>query len=281
METVKLQKTIDGRLLTLIYIHRRICIYYVRVKKIQFYLFLVLFYFLDWPTRRLCESGWALWFSWQVQNFSRGPGLFSSHQLQVGGCCSQAQRVLPRRHRRLFWQRRRRHQRYRDLPGAAAGSVLAPFVLCSRLLPRSAKLDAHVGFESHIISEQVLQLERADPCKSFSYSQMNDRGHVILCGQISQYNKDVPYPPPLNEETLEVLQKKNITRERFLLLSYMDKAEAALCELSQWVRSGQIKVRSKHLMHGGLLILPWMHWNLSFPATGTGNCGEWHREYGR
>ncbi|XP_075879285.1 prostaglandin reductase 2 [Nelusetta ayraudi] len=72
-------------------------------------------------------------------------------------------------------------------------------------------------------------------------SQMNDSGHVILCGQISQYNKDVPYPPPLSEETQEALQKKNITRERFLLLSYMDKAGAALCELSQWVRSGQIK----------------------------------------
>lgn len=72
---------------------------------------------------------------------------------------------------------------------------------------------------------------------------MNDSGHVILCGQISQYNRDVPYPPPLSEETRGALQKKNITRERFLLLSHMDKAGAALCELSQWVRSGQIKVR--------------------------------------
>lgn len=85
---------------------------------------------------------------------------------------------------------------------------------------------------------------------------MNDSGHVILCGQISQYNKDVPYPPPLSEETQEALQKKNITRERFLLLSYMDKAGAALCELSQWVRSGQVKVRSKQLTCGELLVVP-------------------------
>lgn len=111
---------------------------------------------------------------------------------------------------------------------------------------------------------------------------MNDSGHVILCGQISQYNKDVPYPPPLSEEILEVLQKKNITRERFLLLSYMDKAEAALCELSKWVRSGQIKVRSKHLCSRGcLLVLPQMHLKLSVPDAGTGNCGERHREHGR
>lgn len=110
---------------------------------------------------------------------------------------------------------------------------------------------------------------------------MNESSHVILCGQISQYNKDVPYPPPLSEEILEVLQKKNITRERFLLLSYMDKAEAALCQLSQWVRSGQIKVRSKHLTHDCLLVLPDMHLKLSVPDAGTGNSGERHREHGR
>ncbi|KAM9341343.1 prostaglandin reductase 2 [Symphorus nematophorus] len=73
-------------------------------------------------------------------------------------------------------------------------------------------------------------------------AQMNNSGHVILCGQISQYNKDVPYPPPLSEETQETLQTKNITRERFMVLNYMNKAEAGLCELSQWVKTGQIKV---------------------------------------
>lgn len=73
-------------------------------------------------------------------------------------------------------------------------------------------------------------------------AQMNKNSHVILCGQISQYNKDVPYPPPLSEETQENLRSKNITRERFMVLSYMSKADAALYELSQWVRSAQIKV---------------------------------------
>ncbi|KAJ0063233.1 hypothetical protein NL108_015028, partial [Boleophthalmus pectinirostris] len=72
--------------------------------------------------------------------------------------------------------------------------------------------------------------------------QMNKNGHVILCGQISQYNKDVPYPPPLSEQTQEALNKNNITRERFLVLNYMDKADAAICELSQLVRAGQVKV---------------------------------------
>ncbi|KAM4542628.1 prostaglandin reductase 2 isoform 1-T2 [Odontesthes bonariensis] len=72
--------------------------------------------------------------------------------------------------------------------------------------------------------------------------QMNIGGHVILCGQISQYNKDVPYPPPLSEKMQEILRSRDITRERFMVLSYMSKAEAAACELSQWVKSAQIKV---------------------------------------
>lgn len=74
---------------------------------------------------------------------------------------------------------------------------------------------------------------------------MNDGSHVILCGQISQYNKDVPYPPPLSEETRENLRRKKITRERFTVLNYMSKADAALRELSQWIKSGQIKVQRK------------------------------------
>ncbi|XP_070776354.1 prostaglandin reductase 2 isoform X3 [Enoplosus armatus] len=81
----------------------------------------------------------------------------------------------------------------------------------------------------------------AGACGSIA-GQMNNGGHVILCGQISQYNKDVPYPPPLSEEIQETLRSKNISRERFMVLNYMNKADAALCELSQWVKSGQIKV---------------------------------------
>uniref|UniRef100_UPI003AAC2F20 prostaglandin reductase 2 isoform X3 n=1 Tax=Centroberyx gerrardi TaxID=166262 RepID=UPI003AAC2F20 len=81
----------------------------------------------------------------------------------------------------------------------------------------------------------------AGACGSIA-GQMNNGSHVILCGQISQYNKDVPYPPPLSEETQEALRSKSITRERFMVLNYMEKTEAALLQLSQWVKSGQIKV---------------------------------------
>ncbi|TRY56221.1 hypothetical protein DNTS_028543 [Danionella cerebrum] len=73
------------------------------------------------------------------------------------------------------------------------------------------------------------------PISDTVISQMNPGGHVILCGQISQYNKDVPYPPPLSEETQEVLRRNNITRERFVVLNYTEKHEEGLLQLSHWV----------------------------------------------
>lgn len=73
-------------------------------------------------------------------------------------------------------------------------------------------------------------------------SQMNRDSHVILCGQISQYNKDVPYPPPLSQDIQNTMSTNHITRDRFMVLNYMDKADAGIFELSQLVRSGQVKV---------------------------------------
>ena len=42
--------------------------------------------------------------------------------------------------------------------------------------------------------------------------QMNKDSHIILCGQIAVYNKDVPYPPPLPPHIEAILKEKNITR---------------------------------------------------------------------
>lgn len=80
------------------------------------------------------------------------------------------------------------------------------------------------------------------PISDAVISQMNPGAHVILCGQISQYNKDVPYPPPLSQDTQEALRRNNITRERFIVLNYMEKHAEGLMQLSHWVKTGQIKV---------------------------------------
>ena len=50
--------------------------------------------------------------------------------------------------------------------------------------------------------------------------QMNRDGSIVLCGQISMYNKDIPYPPPLQATIDEICRSKKISRDRFLVLSY-------------------------------------------------------------
>ncbi|KAM9147948.1 prostaglandin reductase 2 isoform 3-T4 [Pangshura tecta] len=82
----------------------------------------------------------------------------------------------------------------------------------------------------------------AGACGSLA-GQMNQNSHIILCGQISQYNKDVPYPPPLPPAVEEIRKARNITRERFLVLNYMDKQEASILQLCQWIKEGKLKVK--------------------------------------
>nr|XP_048305112.1 prostaglandin reductase 2 isoform X3 [Myodes glareolus] len=74
-------------------------------------------------------------------------------------------------------------------------------------------------------------------------SQMNQNSHVILCGQISQYNKDVPYPPPLSPAAEAIQKERNITRERFTVLNYKDKFQPGLLQLSQWFKEGKLKIK--------------------------------------
>ncbi|XP_013774041.1 prostaglandin reductase 2-like isoform X1 [Limulus polyphemus] len=73
--------------------------------------------------------------------------------------------------------------------------------------------------------------------------QMAENSHIILCGQISQYNQDVPYPPPISPEITKILQERKITRERFLVLNYPEMYEEALKQLVEWLRSGKLKVK--------------------------------------
>ena len=73
-------------------------------------------------------------------------------------------------------------------------------------------------------------------------SNMNGNSHVVLCGQISQYNKDVEYPPPLSETMKSILHKMNITRERFLVLQYAEKFPQARKDLYMLKRDKKIEI---------------------------------------
>ena len=77
--------------------------------------------------------------------------------------------------------------------------------------------------------------------------QVTPNSHIILCGQISVYNKDVPYPPPLPAETERILKERNITRDRFLVLNYIDQLPEAVGKLCALYKKGDIKVYELHV----------------------------------
>ncbi len=72
---------------------------------------------------------------------------------------------------------------------------------------------------------------------------MKKDSHVVLCGQISVYNKDVPYPPPIPQDLQDILKDKNITRDRYLVLNYMEQFPDGKKKLEAWVRERRLTNR--------------------------------------
>lgn len=72
---------------------------------------------------------------------------------------------------------------------------------------------------------------------------MTPDSSVVLCGQISVYNKDVPYPPRLGPGVQKIVEERRIKRDRFLVLRHEDKFEKSLAQLSEWLKSGKLVVR--------------------------------------
>ena len=73
--------------------------------------------------------------------------------------------------------------------------------------------------------------------------QMVPESAVVLCGQISSYNTDSPYPPPLRPEVQRLVAERRISRERYLVLEYQDRFAEGVRRLANWLAAGDIKVR--------------------------------------
>ncbi|XP_059995286.1 prostaglandin reductase 2 isoform X4 [Lagenorhynchus albirostris] len=128
------------------------------------------------------------------------------------------------------------------------------------LLTSELGFDAAINYKEGSVAEQLRELCPSGVDVYFDnvggdisdtvISQMNQNSHIILCGQISQYNKDVPYPPPLPSAVEAIRKERNITRERFLVLNFKDKFEPGILQLSQWFKEGKLKI--KETMINGL-----------------------------
>uniref|UniRef100_A0A2K5F190 15-oxoprostaglandin 13-reductase n=1 Tax=Aotus nancymaae TaxID=37293 RepID=A0A2K5F190_AOTNA len=101
------------------------------------------------------------------------------------------------------------------------------------LLTSELGFDAAINYKKENVAEQLRESCPAGVDVYFDnvggdisdtvISQMNENSHIILCGQISQYNKDVPYPPPLSTAIEAIQKERNITRSKiFLGLTFQD-----------------------------------------------------------
>jgi len=76
---------------------------------------------------------------------------------------------------------------------------------------------------------------------------MNVHGVVVVCGMMSDYNRqDQPQPV----RTLWQLVVKRLTMRGFLTYEHADRIPAAQAELTQWIRSGELKVLDN--LHAGI-----------------------------
>jgi len=79
---------------------------------------------------------------------------------------------------------------------------------------------------------------------------MKANSNIVLCGQISSYNKkEIPYPNPLPQHLENKVKEDNITRDRFLLLEWMQEYESCLNDLIQWFLEGKL-INKETVVHG-------------------------------
>ena len=69
---------------------------------------------------------------------------------------------------------------------------------------------------------------------------MADFGRIALCGGISVYNDETPRPGPNN---IMYLVSRRIRMEGFIVLDFLDRAQEAIDDLTQWVMNGDLAWR--------------------------------------
>ena len=65
-------------------------------------------------------------------------------------------------------------------------------------------------------------------------------GRVALCGSISQYNATTP---PMGPPLLGTFVGKRVRAQGFIVTDFAGKYDAAMRQMGEWIRSGQLKYR--------------------------------------
>jgi len=120
---------------------------------------------------------------------------------------------------------------------------------CQWLLDE-CKLDAVIDYKSDNLTQRIGEL-CPDGVNVFfdnvggdtleaAITHMADYGRIALCGAISQYNEAEPQPGPKN---LTILVARRVRMEGFIVLDFLDRADEAIQDLTEWVMAGEIAWR--------------------------------------
>eukprot|EP00038_Savillea_parva_P011754 m.199862 g.199862 ORF g.199862 m.199862 type:complete len:467 (+) comp20868_c0_seq1:94-1494(+) len=71
-------------------------------------------------------------------------------------------------------------------------------------------------------------------------SRLARGARIVVCGQISMYNTDQEYPPPVSAAAQRTLDDRDISRTRFLVLDYADQFPSSLAELCRLTATGAL-----------------------------------------
>lgn len=120
-------------------------------------------------------------------------------------------------------------------------------------LTDTLKFDAAINYKTQDVDKRLTETcpggvqvyfdNVGGPISDAVIRHMTPDSNIVLCGQISVYNKNVEYPPPLSEDVQKVVQEKRISRDRFLVLQYQDKFDDALAHLKAWLNEGKLIAR--------------------------------------
>eukprot|EP00041_Stephanoeca_diplocostata_P004389 m.44250 g.44250 ORF g.44250 m.44250 type:complete len:144 (+) comp15085_c0_seq5:159-590(+) len=70
---------------------------------------------------------------------------------------------------------------------------------------------------------------------------MGPDSSIVLCGQISMYDSDEEYPPPVSAAAQGHIDRHHIARNRYIVLNYLDEYGKALSDLCQMRATGRLK----------------------------------------
>lgn len=103
-------------------------------------------------------------------------------------------------------------------------------------LPQLAQHLAHAG-PAHVYWDNV----GGATSDTVITSCLAHGARIVLCGQVSMYDSDEPYPPPLPPAVAQYASERGITRERYLVLRHQQHFPAALAALTRLLAAGQLQ----------------------------------------